>query len=42
MTMNIKLKMKNRSHRYKTWTKIYQISNVSQYNDGYMYYATPK
>ena len=47
MTMEMKLKMKNRSHRYdinrpllNMDTSILTIYNVSHYNDGYRYQAT--
>ena len=49
MTMKVMLKMNNRLHRYdinkprlRHENKFYQIYNASQYNNGYMYYATPK
>ena len=49
MIMKVMLKMNNRLHRYdinkprlRHENKFYQIYNVSQYNNGYMYYATPK
>ena len=49
MTMKVMLKMNNRLHRsdinkprLRHENKFYQIYNVSQYNNGYMYYATPK
>ena len=44
MTMKVMLKMNNRLHRYdinkprpRHENKFYQIYNVSQYNNGYMY-----